>query len=404
MDDKHPPPAAAPDDKPQPGAATTPRHKAKPQWNVLMEIIAISGEYPATSLCRLIPSESYVKKVVAQLIGDNLIKLISSGGLKGYRLTPKGKRKLASDNPARFAGVFDGATDTNKMRGGYVRRLRLHSLAETCALMYGSGIEIFADAKPAAYNSDEPSGKTEEHNKHPPVKITTPCFYTSRELKGRDDNAIRGSRAVGTLLTPSLAYAVYNTRGTESRWSDKVEQRLKAHVQKHICRGLLAHQYNCGNGGEAGGIMIGGGMEPLGKLLAWKDKYWPSYNFMTKVFQPFYYITGDACGEALLRLLCDAGKMDGLRAALLKGMLPPDAAYPIEHDALTEDGNPVLFCCLPDIPRLIRFKNGTALHSKTGKAIAFDFQLDMLGSFLGDNAEFVSISFGKFAERFFNEP
>jgi len=404
MDDKHPPPTAAPDDKPQPGAATTPRHKTKPQGNVLMEIIAISGEYPATSLCRLIPSESYAKKVVAQLIGDNLIKLISSGGLKGYRLTPKGKRKLASDNPARFAGVFDGAADTNKMRGGYVRRLRLHSLAEACALMYGSGVEIFADAKPAAYNLDEPSGKTEEHNKHPLIKITTPCFYTSRELKGRDDNAIRGSRAVGTLLAPTYAYAVYNTGCTESQWSEKVEQRFKSRMQSHINGRLPAHRNSGSTGNEVGGIMIGRGMETLGKYLTGDEKQPPGYHFMTKVFQPFYYITGDACGEALLRLLCDVGKMDGLRAALLKGMLPPDAAYPIEHDALTKDGNPVLFCCLPDIPRIIRFKNGTALHSKTGKVIAFDFQLDMLGSFFGDNAEFVSISFGKFAERFFNEP
>jgi len=93
--------------------------------------------------------------------------------------------------------------------------------------------------------------------------------------------------------------------------------------------------------------------------------------------------------------------MTTLKTAMLKGLLPSDSKYPIEHDALTEDGNPVLFCCLLNIPRLVQFKMGTLLHGKPGKIIAFDFQKDMLGRYLGDGIEFKTLSLEKLMERLY---
>ena len=400
---------------------STSRTKPKSQGKLLMEITAISGEYPAKNIHRLIPAPSYAKKVISTLVADKQIKLVSTGGLKGYRLMLMGKRKLVAGNPARFAGFLDGAVETNKMRTGYERRLRLHSLAEVCTLMHGAGVEIFSDVKPRIFLLDTPNPLSQPHNEkpeggkppkvdnlaghgnptqHPPSPITSPCFYTSREQKGTDDNAIRGSRATGTLLTTTHVYAIYNTGSAESRWSEKTEQRYKAEMQDYICRKLLSHQYS---GVPMNGIIVGDNLETLEKYLAVKEKKQPGYNFLTKVYQSFYYITNDNHGEIQLRLLCDDGKMAGLRNALLKGMRPPDNAYPIEHDALTEDGNPVLFCCLLNIPRLIRFRNGAALHKKAGKIIAFDFQLEMLERYLGDTATFVSLSFDKLVRQFFHE-
>jgi len=395
--------------------------KPKPVGRQLMEITAISGEYPAGNIPRLIPAQSYAKKVLSSLIADKLIKQVSDGGLKGYRLTPKGKRSLVSDNPARFAGLFEGASETNKMRSGYERRLRLHSLAEVCTLMIGAGVGIFADVKPKVYILNEPTipsqpsiGSLEGEksprvnsptirgspNQHAPIVITGPCFYTSREQKGQHDNAIRGSRAAGILLTPAHVYAIYNTSNVESRWSEKIEQRYKAEVQDYICRKLLFHQYQ---GVAVGGIMVGYDMETLEKYLVAKGKQQTTYHFLTKVYTSFYYITNDTYGEAQLKLLCNAEKMTALKNILIKGLHQPDAKHPIEHDALTEDGSPVLFCCLLDIPRLIRFRNGVALHGKIGRVIAFDFQVDMLCRYMGDMAEFVGISFDKFSKMFFRK-
>ena len=384
-----------------------------------MEITAISGEYPAGNIPRLIPAQSYAKKVISKFVSDKLIKQVYNGGLKGYRLTPKGKRSLIAGNLVRFASFFEGAIETNKMRSGYERRLRLHSLAEVCTLMLGAGVEIFADMKPKVFLLNEPTIQSQPNNEssegdkppkvdspavhgtpnqYPLVRITTPCFYTSREQKGQDDNAIRGSRSVGTLLTPTHAYAVYNTGNIESRWSEKIEQRFKAEVHDYVCRKLLFHQYQSRS---VDGIMLGARMDVLERYLTTNEKQQTAYHFLTKVFKSLCYITNDNHGEMQLKLLCDAEKMKGLKDILTKGLCPLDTKHPIEHDALTEDGNPVLFCCLLDIPRLIRFRNGVALHGKIGKVIAFDFQVEMLARYLGDTTEFVGISSDKFSKRFF---
>lgn len=389
--------------------------KPKSQAQLLMELTAISGEYPAENIHRIISSRSYAKKLITTLIGDKLLKLVSKGGVRGYRLEIKAKRKLLSENPARFNRYLDGVTDTNKLRSDHLRRLRLHSVAEVYTMMYNTGIHIFKDTKPKVYLLDasdtylqaikeSPECKTPLNKGNPSATgnqlpaITSPCFYSSREQKGEDDNAIRGSRAVGTLLTQTHVYAVYNTGGIESRWRDSVEMRYRADVQDYICRNLFLTQYN---GASVRGIMIGKSMEILEKYLVTESKTGTAHNFFTKTYQPFYFITNDNYGDAQLKILCDNTGMTTLNTAMLKGLKPADTKYPIEHDALTEDGNPVLFCCLLNIPRLVQFRTGVQLHGKIGKVIAFDFQQDVLARYLGGMVEFKLLSLEKLMERLY---
>jgi len=333
-------------------------------------------------------------------VGDRLLKAVSGGGLKGYRLGFKGKRKLLEENPPRFKDYLEGGTETNRSRADHKRRMRLHSLAKVCTLMHNAGVEIFQDVKPKVFLLDDvkPAAPSQPSLSLPAIAISTPCFYTSREQKGQDDNAIRGSRAAGTLLTPTHAYAIYNTGSIESRWSYTVEQRFRAELQDYICRKVLLHQYK---GAAVDGIIMGNDLETLEKYLAPKEKQNAGYHFITKVFQSFFFITNDTHGEIQLKLLCDKPRADALFSTLSKGLKPPNITYPIEHDALTEDGDPVLFCCLLDIPRLIRFRNGIALHGKMGRVIAFDFQKDMLGRYLGDMAEITAVKFERLTEWLF---
>jgi len=394
--------------------------KSNSQAQLLMEITAISGEYPAENIHRLIPSSSYAKKVVSALISDKLLKLINKGGIRGYRLEIKGKRKLLAENHTRFNHYLAGATDTNKLRSDHPRRLRLRSAAEVYTLMYNAGIQIFKDTKPKVYLLDtaaipsqtalsQTTGEGSESktpmNKGSPnitgnrrPAITIPCFYSSREQKGEDDNAIRGSKAVGTLLTSTHVYAIYNTGNMESRWRESVEMRYRAEVQDYICRKMFPGQYN---GEPVGGIMLGEELGVLEKYLNVQTKTQAAHNFLTKTYQPFYFITNDDNGEAQLKLLCDSARMTALKTAMLKGLLPTDAKYPIEHDALTSDGNPVLFCCLLNIPRLVQFRTGVLLHGKTGNVIAFDFQREALGRYLGDAVVLTSLSLEKIVDRLY---
>ncbi|MCL2047420.1 MAG: hypothetical protein FWG87_01720 [Defluviitaleaceae bacterium] len=374
-----------------------PMSKPKPQGQLLLELTAISGEYPADNIHRLIASASYAKKVITALTGDKLIRLVNKGGIRGYRLELKGKKKLLTANNARFADYLDGAADTNKQRSDHSRRLRLHAAAEVYTLMYNANVQIFKDIKPKIYLPTAAADPSQSALSQSALAVTTPCFYSSREHKMEYErsNAIRGSRAVGALLTSARVYAIYNTGVTESRWRESVETRYRVDVHDYICRKLLYSQYK---GGEISGIMLGEKLGLLEKYLLPQAKKETGYKFLTRAYRHFYFITNDSYGEAQLRLLCDNAKMHRLKTTLTKKFLPPNTKYPIEHDALTEDGSPVLFCCLLDVPRLVQFKMGVILHGKRGKVIAFDFQKEMLESYLGADAEVRAINFESIIE------
>jgi hypothetical protein len=357
----------------------------KTQKQMLLEMIAISGEYPTENINRLIPAPSYSKKIITKLIGKGLIKTIYKNGVRGYRLAIKGKRQLMAENPARFEGIFEGDVDTNKFRSDLPRRLRLHSLAQVYTLMLNAEICILQDIKPMMFDFPSQSlGKLSENNL--PI-ITEPCFYSSREQKGgiEESNAIEGSRAAGTLLTQTHAYAVYNTCDSQITWGEKVEQRYKAEVNNNLQQMSRLNQYS---GGEVGGILIGESMESFERYLTAKKKKGSGLSFLANAYSPFYYITNDVCGEGQLKLLCDVDKMTKINEDLIARFNPPNTSYPIPHDALTEDGNPVLFCYLLNIPRLLRFFNGLSRHKKIGLVIALDFQIKVLQRYVGDIAKF----------------
>ena len=76
----------------------------KTQGQMLLEMIAISGEYPTEDITRLINAPSYAKKIITKLSSNGLIKTVYKNGVRGYRLTIKAKRQLMAENPARFEG------------------------------------------------------------------------------------------------------------------------------------------------------------------------------------------------------------------------------------------------------------------------------------------------------------
>jgi hypothetical protein len=389
----------APDLQPQPKQVQNkqpPLSKPKPQRLVVLELMAICGEYPAANVHRLIQSGSYAHKIVAALLDDKQIKAANRHDIKGYRLEYKAKKMLLADNPERFADYLEGAAVTNRIRTEAQRRLRLHCAAEVITLMHNAGVRIFTDTKPkvsmpdAVVNPSQTALSQSAFEAGP--AITAPCFYTTKGHNGEHEKSkdISSSRAIGTLLTPTFVYTVYNTSGKISRWSASVETTFRVKVQDYICRKLLYNQYK---GREADAIMIGKSLDALMNYLTTDKKSKTGLELLTETYRHFYFITNDDYGDKVLKLLCNATQMTRLKTILTKKYLPPDIKYPIEHDALTEDGNPVLFCCLLNVPRLVKFKAGALLHNKKGRVIAFDFQMEALREYLGGEFEVKAIGF-----------
>jgi len=96
----------------------------------VLELIGISGEFPAVQLSRLINSPSYREKLITELKNSKLIRTHYRDKLRGYRLTKKSKQLLLANNPERFRFYLTGNTETNQIRSEVPRRFRLHQKAE----------------------------------------------------------------------------------------------------------------------------------------------------------------------------------------------------------------------------------------------------------------------------------
>ena len=74
----------------------------------LLELIALSGDFPAELLSRLPGGSTYKESVVKSLKREGLIRTFYRDHLRTYRLTAKAKAQLMAEQPDRFAFYLEG--------------------------------------------------------------------------------------------------------------------------------------------------------------------------------------------------------------------------------------------------------------------------------------------------------
>ena len=351
----------------------------------ILELTAICGELPTDLLSRLPGSDSYKEVVITFLKKDGLIRTHYKDRLRAYRLTGKAKDVLCSHNPERFSFYLTGNVDTNRIRSEVHRRLRLHRIAESYMLMQNACVSIFRDEKPALFS---PELRKE-------IVLTNPSFYSSREIKesGIESVKIRGSRMTGTLVCPGGCYVVYNTGAGLMDFDFRAEQRTASLLNYLLCNNRLSRYYSTG---QVYGLLTGKGMEPLVQILTSADTGERCFFLMDGDYPRFCYFTNDTRGEMLLRLLVNPQKVQMLNHVLSQGLKPKDPGFPMEHDALDQNGSPVLFGYFLDMPRISRFYTALQLQNRTGTLICFDYQAEAIRPVYGQELKIATISYKKF--------
>ena len=98
---------------------------------------------------------------------------------------------------------------TNGYASELPRRLRMHRLGESLAIMMLCGVRVFQDEKADLFGA-----RTQPQNSQ------LPAFYLAREVQALGDAAIKikNARMTGVLLAPQRFYLVYNTGSALMRW------------------------------------------------------------------------------------------------------------------------------------------------------------------------------------------
>ena len=355
--------------------------------DLLLTLIALSGEIPPALVGRLPGSDSYKTYAIKILKREKLLRTYYHDGLRGLRLTTAAKRLLTARQPDRYLPLFTGDTATNAPKYSVPHRLRLHRMAEVLVTAYNAGLLTFPWEKPLVFRpSSDDTGL-----------YIGPAYYSSREVKeiGAQAAMIRGSRSTGVLLCDSGIYAVYNTADARMKWEYKAEVRLRAMMQTDLCHGRLAHWFM---DSPPGAVVFGDGMDQLEVLMGPGDKETRNYLIMDGTFRCFHYLTLDHQGEVLLRLLCDPERKAALDAILSEDLAEGKSNWLIEHDAIDGNGCPVLFGYTCDMPRIRRFDDALGLHGQTGTVYCFDFQEPALRRVCGPRVALQCIDFEAFED------
>ena len=355
----------------------------------LLELIAVSGEFPIKLIERITGSSSYKQSVVTLLKRQKLIRTYYRDSLRGLRLTHTAKQKLMALNPIRFQFALSGNSDTNHIKSDLPRRLRLHRISETMVTMQNAQVAIHRDEKPNIFAPcfDED------------VLVENPVFYNSREIKeiGTAFVKIKGARSVGVLLTPKDILVVYNMGDSLMKWDYKSEMRTKALMKTVLCRERLTEY----SGEDVKGLILADNMELCYEILTGSGG--KQHFLLDGNYDSFYYLTNDNRGEKILKTICNQALDMKLKSILMTDLYERENHLTIEHDAFEADGTLVLFAFYCDLPRIKRFNTSLSLQDKEGVIICFDFQKEVLQKYCSQQITFKTINFERWERSFFEE-
>ena len=245
----------------------------------LLEVIAVSGEFPAKSISRLPGGISYKETVIRELKKEGLLRVYYKDKLRGYRLGRKAKAALLSANPERFSFYLTGKTDTNLLKNEIARRVRLHRIAETFVAMQNAGVLVFRDEKPKLFTWSEVPGE----------RLEAAAFYSSREMKelGVGTARIKRSRMVGLLLAPGGIFLAYHCGPCMVKWDYCAERDAKALMQLWFSGRCTGFRYSF-NGID--GLLFGDGLEPFYQILSSTDSAMRCFFLLDGNYDHFFSI------------------------------------------------------------------------------------------------------------------
>lgn len=137
---------------------------------LMLQIVAVSGEFPAAFSGRFPGGSSYIESVIGKLKKDRLLRTYSKNGWRGLRLTTSAKRLLLQKYPVDLVPYLTGASETNSLKSEPERRLRLHRMAEALLILHNAQIPSLPWEKPSI----------QDWRSNPTI---FPTYYSSREFK-----------------------------------------------------------------------------------------------------------------------------------------------------------------------------------------------------------------------------
>lgn len=324
--------------------------------DILLKMVAISGEMPANLPEKIVGSKSYTASLITDLKKKGYLLLRYRDGVRGYVLGKKGKEHLLEYYHQDMESYLTGASETNHVKSELEKRLRLHRMSQIWTYFFIHGNLIFPTEKPSIFTQ----------NCYRETSMGT--YYGSQELKQRADQ-VKGSRACGLYIKNEQAFVIYNSMGNLMKWSKKMEIAMRCWVERNLLKAGIAWE------GKA--IFFGESMEVLEKILLSNGGIKQDLFQIDDVYEQYYFVPED-CEESCIQmnLFVDRKKND-IFSAFLENMLDEVERNEFPIYAGIKNGIPVYFLYELELRKLQMVKRDMERHGK-GIAVCFDYQQEVL--------------------------
>ena len=153
--------------------------KTKTLKETILEIIALSGEVRRRDLFILPYAQEYMRKTIADLKTEGMIRESDFEGVRTFRLSNAGKKWLMGKFPGRYESYLSGNVETNKIRSEPQRRERNLRMGQLMLMLGQTNVKLFPDEK---HLLKQNSVRTGADGTDCTDNITAE-FYSSVELK-----------------------------------------------------------------------------------------------------------------------------------------------------------------------------------------------------------------------------
>ena len=347
--------------------------KKEKKSDLLLKMVAISGEMPANLPEKIVGSKSYAASLITDLKKRGYLLLRYRDGVRGYVLGKRGKNYLLQHYYQDVERYLTGASETNHVKSEREKRLRLHRMSQTWTYFFSCGNLIFATEKPKIF--------TQECY----VQTSLGTYYGSQELKQRSDQ-VKGSRACGLYIKSGEVFVVYNSMGNLMKWSKKMEIAMRCWVERNLLRVGLAWE------GKA--IFFGKTMEVLEKILLSAGGMKQELFQVDDVYEQYYFVPENQEDAELQMELFTDRKKNALFLSFLENMLDEVERNEFPIYAGIKNGNPVYFVYELELRKLQMTKQDAERHGR-GIVVCFGYQRRVLQEYYGKEVEIMVLDCGK---------
>lgn len=335
--------------------------------DLLLVMIAISGELPAGLAGEVIGSNSYAAAIITGLNQEGYISVRNKSGCKGYVLKAKGKRYVLEAYREDTAYFLQGAIETSHVKSEVEKRIRLHRMSKAWVFHWKMGIPIFQSQKPNLFGGAKERWKGE----------IQAAYYGSLEFKGGFDS-IKGSRACGLLITGESGYIVYHSMSQKMKWAKKMERSMRVWAERlFLQQGIV---------GSADAVVIGDHMELLCELLESDGGIRGNLYQVDDIFERSFFVPMCAEAEIQMQLILSKNKQAALYRFLCGILDTVESREYTVRAGIDREGIPVYFCYELEMRHLKRVKQELG-WKKNGCILCLEYQRTALERYFGEGVK-----------------